>query len=214
MKLIIIEGVDRLGKSTIIEGICKELNFDNVLVRHFGKPPKGMTPQEVLDFQFKCFDNEANLIHEMRRMFHYSKYHYYDDTIIWNRSHLGEFVYSQMFRSGNPKELKDKLLFWERFHLNYKNEPDFQIYLITLTADPQFALRNEDGHSFSQTIEQKVKEIELFNEVHEFSTIEKKLIVKVDQLDTWYSDDEDKVISNNRFRSKQEILTEVLNFIK
>jgi thymidylate kinase len=52
MKLIIIEGGDRLGKSTIITGLCKYFNYDNVTVRHFGKPPKGLSPKEVLDFQF------------------------------------------------------------------------------------------------------------------------------------------------------------------
>jgi thymidylate kinase len=200
MKLILLEGGDRLGKSSLIEGLCKYFNFDNVIIRHFGKPPEGLSPKEVLDYQFKCFNNEAQLVHEIKRLFHYTKYSYYNDIIIWNRAHLGEYVYSQMFRNGDPKELKEKLLFWEKFNLNYKNEPYFQVYLITLIADPEFFLSREDGNSFSKCLEEKTKELELFKEAHNFSVIENKLLVKVDK--------------ERQFRTKEEILNEVINFIK
>jgi hypothetical protein len=198
MKLLILEGGDALGKNSLIEGICKYFNYDNVCVRHFGKPPKRMTPKEVLDFQFKCFRNEAELFHDIKRRYEYSKYHYFEEIMIWNRSHLGEYVYSQMFRGGDSKELKDKLLHFEKVHLGIYDE----IYLVTLTAEPEFFLSKEDGNSFSQTLEEKTKELELFKEIHEISLIKNKLLLKVDFLSP-----------NVHFRSKEEILNDVIKLI-
>ena len=199
MKLIIIEGGDRLGKNSLIEGICKSINYENVTIRHFGKPPKGMTPQEVLDFQFKCFDHEAHFIGKQYTLFENTKYKYFEETMIWNRSHLGEYVYSQMFRGGNAKELKDMLTAWEIVKLNVEGHRKLDIYLITLTADPDFFLSKEDGKSFSQNIEQKSKELELFKKAHEFSLIRNKLLLKVD--------------TKGQFREKHDILNEVIQFI-
>ena len=124
-------------------------------------------------------------------------YRYYDDVVIWNRAHLGEFVYSQMFREGDPKDLKEKLLTWEEFMLL---SDEITIYLITLVADPDFLLNIEDGDSFSQTLEQKTKEVELFKEAHRFSLIENKMVLKVDH--------------DGQFKPKETILDYIISFIK
>jgi len=194
MKLIILEGGDRLGKSTIIKRLCEYYNYDNITIRHFGKPPKGMSPKKVLEFQFKAFKNELNLFYRIytRSM---NNYTYYPEVMIWNRSHLGEYVYSQMFRGGNPEKLKNKLLRFEKKLINYET------YLITLTADPDFFnSRESDGHELSKTLEQKTKELELFKEAHKFSILSHKHLIKVD--------------NNGQFRTKDDIFNEVINFIK
>ena len=66
MKLIIIEGGDRLGKTSLIKGLCEYFNYDNITIRHFGKPPMNLSSEDVLDFQFKCFNYEGNLMHEIK----------------------------------------------------------------------------------------------------------------------------------------------------
>lgn len=204
MKLIILEGGDQLGKSTLIEGLCKYFNYDNITVRHFGKPPKGMTPKEVLDFQFKCFQKEKDLFNKIFVSERRDNYRYYPEIMIWNRSHLGEYVYSQMFRDGDAKLLKEKLLQFEVGFIGHK------VYLITLTADPEFFLSKEDGNSFSNKLEDKTKELELFKEAHDFSIIANKLIVKVDQSANIIS----KEFTDYIFRPKEDILNEVIEFIK
>lgn len=203
MKLIILEGGDRLGKSTLIEGLCKHFNYDNVSIRHFGKPPKNLNAKEVLDFQFEAFRNEMGLFKHMYVHSLFDKYNYYPETMIWNRSHLGEYVYSQMFRGGDPKVLKEKLIKYEEGFISH------EVYLITLTADPYFFLLKEDGNSFSKNLEDKSRELELFKEAHDFSIIANKKIIKVDQE---FNDGEIKGIK--LFRPKQEILNEVINFIQ
>lgn len=208
MKLIILEGGDRLGKSTLIKGICEHFNYDNVTIRHFGKPPKGLSPKEVLKFQFKAFRKEMQLFNRI-----YSRsidgYTYYPETLIWNRSHLGEYVYSQMFREGDPKLLKKMLYEYEKGFISH------YVYLITLTADPNFFnSRESDGHELSKTLEQKTKELELFKEAHEFSIIRPKLLVKVDQDTELPTGTEWRMKGPNIFRPKEDILNEVIEFIK
>lgn len=194
MKLIILEGGDRLGKSTLIKGLCEHFNYDNVTIRHFGKPPKGLLPEEILKFQFKAFRKEMNLFYRIYTR-SIDTYTYYPEIMIWNRSHLGEYVYSQMFRGGKPETLKRMLLEYERGFISHN------VYLITLTASPEFFhSRESDGHELSKTLEQKTKELELFKEAHEFSIIRPKLLLKVD--------------NNGQFRTKEDILNEVIQFTK
>jgi thymidylate kinase len=207
MKLIILEGGDRLGKSTLIKGLCEHFKYDNVTIRHFGKPPEGMLPEDVLDFQFSAFHHELEIYLYMDLQGR-SRYKYYPEKMIWNRSHLGEYVYSQMFRKGNPKVLKGKLLDYERHFVNDN------VYLITLTADPDFFNERKcDGHELSKTIEQKTKELELFKEAHEFSVIPNKLLLKVDKEHGIPTGSGWIMKGPNVFRTKEDILDEVLQFI-
>ena len=198
MKLIILEGPDRLGKNSLLKNICDHYNYDNIMIRHFGKPPKELIQDESIKYQFGVFINESNLIHNfVRNVFRSS---YYDNIIIWNRSHLGEYVYSQMFRHVDPIYVKRRLLEYERFYLNCRDSKSkFKMYLITLSADPEFILNKEDGQSFSRNLEEKTREMQLFKEVHKFSLIKSKLLIKVDD--------------NGKFRGKEEIFNEVINFI-
>jgi thymidylate kinase len=196
MKLVICEGGDALGKNSLIKGLCEHYNYDNVAIRHFGKPPKGMSKPETLAFQFQCFNQEADLYKQIKEVSN-TKYKYYEDIVIWNRGPLGEFVYGQMFRKVEASILKSLLDYYEKFTLNCLNDND--IYLITLIADPEFFLSKEDGHSFSKNLEEKTKELSLFLEAHNFSLIKNKKIIKVN--------------NNEKFRSKEEILQEVLLFL-
>jgi len=212
MKLIILEGQDGLGKNTLIKGICEHFHYDNVTIRHFSKPPKELTTQEAIDFQFKCFTNEAKLVHEIKEKFSYTRYRYFDNVIIWNRSHLGEFVHGQLFRNEDPKEIKDKLLFFENLYFSSYEQKMIQICLITMIAEPEFTLSKEDGQSFSKNLEEKKKELELFQEAHEFSTIKNKYFLKVDKVSELPTGTE-WIKKDVEFRDKQEILNEVLTII-
>lgn len=194
-KLIIICGGDRLGKGTLIKGLCEHFDYKNITIRHCDKPPKNIPQNEVLDYQIKAFEQEMELILYLERM--NPKFMYHDNIIIFDRFHLGEFVYGQMFRNYDSKLLKETIITLENKFL--KDLKYVEPYLITLTANPQFFLQKEDGHSFSQTIEQKTKELELFKEAHCFSIIQNKKIIKVN--------------NDNNFREKNDILQDVISFL-
>ena len=59
MKHVIICGVDRCGKDSLIKGICEHLQFDNITIRHFSKPHKGHS--DPLSYQKLAFKNEGEL---------------------------------------------------------------------------------------------------------------------------------------------------------
>ena len=168
-----------------------------------------------------CFQKEAELLRFIKDfnkdedlgISDYFKYDY-ENIIIWNRSHLGEYVYAQMFRDIEPNFLKQKLISYEIAWLVNENEFNDNVYLITLTADPEFFLSKEDGSSFSKNLEEKTKELELFKEAHNFSTIKNKLLLKVDKETEIPTGTEWRMKGPNVFREKEEILNEAITFIK
>lgn len=180
MKIICVCGGDGLGKNTLIENIAKFYNLDNVHIRHLGKPPKkfpeGITPFE---FQKTCFYKEGNFLEYINKMELDEPYNYYENVVIFNRFIWGEFVYGQMFRKTDPKEIKTFLNNFESTYLY--NDP----ILILLTADPEFFLDKEDGQSFSKNIEDKTKELELFDQAFDNSMILNKIRIKVNKEDQY-----------------------------
>ena len=218
-KLIIVESGDCLGKTSLIKGLCEHFDYKNVTVRHCDKPPKDLN-EDVLMYQLKAFKQEFNLIFSTQTMD--KKYLYHDNIIIYDRFYSGEYVYGQLFRNYTSSVLKKKISDLEKVFLTWL-EPYCDTYLVTLTADPQFFLDRDDGNSFSKNLEQKTQELELFKEAHIFSTIKNKLLVKVDKtvitsdgsiefLHTHGIKNVNK--ETNIFREKQEILSDVINFIK
>ena len=208
-KLIIVESGDRLGKGSLIKGLCEYYDYKNITLRHCDKPPKNLSSKETLSFQFECFKQEFDLITYIGQL--NDKLCYHDNIIIYDRFYLGEYVYGYLFRNNDSKEIKDKINILERYYLDPNK---IKVYLITLTADPEFFLSREDGQSFSKNLEQKTKELELFKEVHELSLIKNKLLVKVDETAETPTGSGWIMQLPNIFRPKEDILNEVINFIK
>jgi len=197
MKHIIIEGCDRTSKSTLVEGLCKHYKFDNIITRHFSKPPKNYDRNFPLDWQMSSFVQEFLLLNQIKEN-EEQEFRYYENKIIWNRSPLGEIVWSPLYRKGNIEEIKRLLSYYENQFLNDKYLKN--TYLVYLYADAEFLNNIEDGNSFSNTVEQKQKELDAFEEAIEFSIIPNKLKLKVCD-------------ENQHFYTKQYVLDQVLIFI-
>lgn len=194
MKHIIIEGPDKSGKNSLIKSLLDYYDFDNVSVRHFGKPPSYLSNlQEIIDFQFTAFGKELNILHNLDEIEN-SGYNYYPNVVLWNRSHIGEYVYGSMFRKAKKDYLLNLIKSFEHFLFD-------NTYLISLTGDPEFLLSIEDGKSFSQTISQKKEEIETFKEIFSLTSIKKKKEIFIND-------------ENLKFKPKKDNLNEVLEFIK
>jgi len=197
MKHIIIEGLDRCGKSSLIEGLCKHFKFDNVTIRHFSKPPKG----EALEWQICAFEQEGELLNHIKDNDFY-QHKYFENILIWNRSHIGEYVWGPLYRKVSKEVVKGVLADYESEYLQddvieyLKNT-----YLIYLYADAAFLNNLEDGNSFSNTIEQKERELFAFDEAIDFSIVPNKMRIKVCD-------------ENLEFFNKEHILNQVIEFIK
>lgn len=162
MKLIIVEGVDCVGKSTIIQEIVKYYDEYNITIRHFGRP-KSNNPNL---FQYNAFKSEVDIVKNIKanEIFFYR---HYPNIIIWNRSHIGEYVYGQLYRClSNEESLSmidniDNSLY--ELAISYPN--NLEIKLIYLYASSDLLIKTEDGESIGKKIEEKEKELLLFDEI-------------------------------------------------
>ena len=196
MKLLIIEGPDRCGKNTLITNLVTRTGC--CVTRHFGKA-EGETDEEKQLNQQKFFSREFALASaKQREIFHMPGKEHENDLFIWNRGHLGEFVYGTLYRNTHPEDWVIQME--EAFEV----EKDPEIYLLLLTAHPDFLVKKDDGLSFSSKVEDRIKEIEKFREACEKSTIQHKLEICVT---------EESENGEIRFRSDKDILNEVSKFI-
>ena len=170
MKLLLIEGPDRCGKNTLIRNLVAQA--ENTVVRHFG-PPRGEDDHEKRNFQFHFFKKEFSLISFRSQFEMTDKERYPRDIWIWNRTHLGEFVYGKMYRNTNPEE-------WVmQMESLYGLDLDPSVYLLLLTAPPKFLCGKDDGLSFSSNVTDKQSEILAFRRAFEESRILNKKILDV-----------------------------------
>ncbi|MCK9574609.1 MAG: hypothetical protein WC979_01750 [Candidatus Pacearchaeota archaeon] len=171
MKHIIVEGCDRTGKDTLIEYI-ESLSKNNYEQHHF-MTPLGNTIEEKIEFQQTDFSIEFERIKIYRTMFKNA-----DDMFVWNRSHIGEYVYGNIYRKYDPSWIFD-------LEKEYEYDISNDTYLILLIGSPEFLIANEDGHSLSSKLEDRQKEISLFIEAVGKSHIKNKLIIDVTKNETY-----------------------------
>ena len=149
---IIIEGIDRLGKSTLINNILKHYGPHPII--HCSSPPKGIeNPGKYQEKFFKeCFrllDNRFN-------------------DLIFDRCHLGEYIYGPLYRKTDPNFIFNI----ESFHPSACEETK----LVLLCTD-DFSIMKDDGLSFDYNA--RDKEQDLFFEAFQKSKIKNKYILKV-----------------------------------
>lgn len=186
-KTIIFEGLDRCLKDTLIQKVKDFLPPSHIL--HYSKPPKTKN-QEV--YQRDSFYQMFKLIAFNALFLPENK-----ATLILNRSHIGEFVYSPIYREYDGSYV---------FDLEKKDLDVLQsVYLITLVDSNLSAyLKRDDGNSFSSSNEEKIQmEIDRFKEASSKSYIPNKLLI---DLNNYYL--------NESQINDDKILTEILQFIQ
>ena len=108
MNLIIIEGTDNIGKDTVISKLCEQ--FDTVTLIHCSGPQSKIFQSQEQDMKFKQYAENIS-------------YNIYDvtDCIIMNRSHIGEYVYGQLYRNRSANDVKKMIDEVDDILLNINN---------------------------------------------------------------------------------------------
>lgn len=164
MQLFIIEGPDRVGKDTLISNLSHGRAYLNL---HFTAPPKEV--KNTLDYQFNvAFLHQLEYVKNIKDNI---------DLIFWNRSHLGEYVYGQLYRNEDKDNIVKYIYQFEKEL--FKEIPNSNITIINLSAPAEYLISNEDGNSFSADLDMKNRELELFNDVCELSLIRKKINLNI-----------------------------------
>lgn len=172
-KLVIIEGCDRVGKDTLIAGL--QNMYEKTEKIHWGYP-MGDSNDEKTEYQKEDF--KLNMM-----KWRVEKYWDTADLVIWNRSHLGEYVYGTMYRDSYPDTWVPQLE--ERF-LEFEENA----YLVLLVADPDFIASQDDGKSYSDKIEDKREELNRFMVAFQNSCIGNKKLIRVHDENGYYPAEE------------------------
>ena len=168
--VILFEGPDRLGKSTQLLKTKKWFEA------------KGRTPHVLHYSNVKAPDPEKasrKLYTQEFELFSFA--HAFGLDLLLDRSHLGEAVYSPIYRGYSGDYVFDL----EKKHL----KPDQDVRLVLFVDDPENVVAREDGKSFSADVERKTIEMEAFVEAFEKSSIQLKTVVDIDGKsieDVWF----------------------------
>ena len=159
MKQYIIEGIDRLGKSTLIDAIIQKKGYHPVI--HYQKP-------KVLDlYENSVFGPEyeyqyASFVSGFELLSH-------GTPMIFDRFHLGEAVYSDLYRGYSGDYVFDL-----EKHYDVANWHNVQLILLT-TSD--FDILEDDGQGFD--FSKKEHEQELFLHAFDKSIIPNKHLIDI-----------------------------------
>lgn len=163
MVVLIFEGVDNLGKTTIINRLTDTYkNAVDVLLIHATAPKckEGEDPNKIQKVTFKQNVVKCSTLAMQEHVLTYCN----KNLVFMDRSHIGEYVYGQIYRNGNPDEIMDMIKEVHNSNLY------FTPVVIHLVASPEFVVSHDDNKSFTSGYEpekrlQTVKrEIELFEE--------------------------------------------------
>lgn len=132
--LILVEGLERCGKTTMVNYIRSVIKNPKLIVNHCAKPPKGLSQIETRDWSRQYY-------FQLLTKFDHLSSEGWD--IIMDRAHIGEYVYGNMYR-GNA--VHDDFMFFPEEFINISDT-----YLVLLTDKPEKVLEREDGMSMSQS---------------------------------------------------------------
>lgn len=158
-KFIIIEGTDNTGKDTQQNLIIEKVNNLVFQKLHYSSLPFKDDKKKHVSYSQKMYDDMFKLMIASKDK---------DINLIFNRSHLGESVYSPLYREYSGDYVFD-------IEKRYVKQLRKELYLITLTNDPHTILKRDDGLSFYSNEEEIKAEVDGFNRAHRLSKIKNKL---------------------------------------
>lgn len=164
-KYIILEGPDNCGKSTQASLIIKNLDHLTFHKLHYSSLP---------------FDSDQSRYYSSimyRQMFAMmEKLKFTKTNLIFDRSHLGESVYSDLYRGYSGDYVFD-------IENGYVNSLKNHLYLITLINNHNIIADRDDGKSTYSNTDDIETEVRSFMESHKKSNINNKLLVDVGNMD-------------------------------
>ena len=174
-KLIIVDGMDNTGKSTLIARLTKVLESlgNTTITIHSQKPPKDIAPEDTSAYQHKYYLDLINMLTTLKSERKY-------DYIILDRGWISEYVYGPLYRNRGKQEIVEDNIVLDKKVLSLFNIPS-DVYLIMLLASTKFLLSREDGKSLSDNDESLIElERTEFEKGYDYSLIDKKIYYEVD----------------------------------
>ena len=200
MVILIFEGADNLGKSTIISKLTDKFkNIVDVTLMHATGPKckEGEDPSTMQRLVFSEMISKCGSIEIQEHILQ----HINKNLVFMDRSHIGEYVYGQLYRNGNPDDILQMV---KELH---NGRMYFNPVVVHLTASPEFVLSHDDSKSLSskedtdKRYELVKKEVELFDEVMTKLNPANYIKINVEGLD-------------GNYRNIDDICNEILSKLK
>ncbi len=159
--LLIIEGMDRCGKSTLVQNLRKKyFKNPNIMAHHSSSPPNVEDPNGWEKEHYESlFIASKRLVNQMN----------YD--IIFDRFHLGAIVYGEKYRAADGKDIYE---LDRRFLSGYKNAA-----LVLLTDTTDGIMFRDDGESLEQSKEDFLYSRNAFTTAFNESSCKHKLNINI-----------------------------------
>lgn len=194
-KNIIIEGIDQIGKSTLIEGLYQNLGYFQEL--HFQKPRLLEVYLDKARHDHIHGTSDAVIKREALKQYQIASFTQMfcalksNGRFLMNRSHLGEFVYSKRYRGYDGDYVFDM----EQKFNEESNFAENTLLVLVHTSDLSFI--TDDGQSLG-TLDMRDGEQMDFIKAFETSIIKHKVMIDVTD-------------GSGNFTQKNQILNAVLN---
>ena len=167
MKVIIVEGMDNTGKSTMIKKLVDFLvkmnNIDEkrIFVKHLDKPEGSTNIDKISNIDIINYNLAMFLLKAKKENLY--------DYIILDRAWYSEYVYGQLYRHRSEEDVYNKIKILENIVSSFFIGYGYSIsILIFLSTDIDFFINHEDGNSLSKGDNQKeliIKEKQLFTDI-------------------------------------------------
>lgn len=169
--LLIIEGLDRCGKSTLIKNLRKHyFTSPKTMAFHSSAPPT--------DTEDPQFWETQHYNHMFGQSFYLAGEEGYD--IIADRLHLGASVYGKKYRNSDDTDIFALEEYWVNFNENHPYKAD--VGLIVLVDDPCALMKRDDGDSNEKSLKDFSETKGLFEEAYVKSSIPNKLQINVSHI--------------------------------
>lgn len=194
MKLVIVEGPDNVGKTTLINRLIE--NSSNAYYIHCQKPKSKDYIKAALE-QKAYFKKILNDIFKLKKTLN-------TELVILDRSWIGEYVYGCKYRNNSEEYVLDMIdeIYSKLYTKKYTVE-NFNYYTILLTVDnSEFCVRHDDGKSISKSnVENITDEINRFNKIYNWAN---------NRFMSWH-----KVVVNDglNFKPEDTILNKVTDIL-
>lgn len=220
MKVLLLEGLDNVGKSTIAEELMTRYKDKyNIMFMHSRSPQQQENVDPLIyqgvEFYMKA-DTAAYMAmyeEEKNPYLPVNQQHPLSETLcIFDRSWVDEYVYGQIYRNESYWEIL--LMITKCFEALTRPGvvlENMKVSIVHLDASPEFSIKKDDGKSFTSDIveynaklEQVKREKELFLEV--FKYCEEKNLCKVITVNVQQGED--------NYKPTQEIVNEIERGLK
>lgn len=163
--ILIIEGQDKTGKDTLVKACTRKYFERNPLVLHCMSPSSSTeNPEEISK---KYYFNLLNFVSLESP----------DQSFILNRSHIGEMVYSPLYRG-----YSGEYVLTLESHFLSSDITSKKVILVTLIDSSHSRLSREDEDALSVSEYTSKKELKLFTEAAEKSSIQNKLLIDISSM--------------------------------